>query len=266
MTPDDHYADRRDREPDGARGQRRRGRPRHRLACRCRASASSSWCGVPAAPIVFTGAMRPYELRSTDALQNLTEALLAVQLVAPGVYVGDAQPGAAVPRRPQGSRARHVREGSARAMSGRLARRRARRRRGEREEAGARRRAGGEGPRDQPELALLMPALLDALEVRGDRHPGGRRTAATSSSGGTRNEPAAAILGYTLPEMLAVPVIDTIAPEQRTSWRSSRRTSGRACPSAGARAHRAPQGRQRHHGRAVDEQPAHRSGRGLRDW
>jgi L-asparaginase len=43
--------------------------------------------GTPAAPIVFTGAMRPYELRSTDALQNLTEALLAVQLVAPGVYV-----------------------------------------------------------------------------------------------------------------------------------------------------------------------------------
>ena len=43
--------------------------------------------GVPASPIVFTGAMRPYELRSTDALQNLTEALLAVQLLAPGVYV-----------------------------------------------------------------------------------------------------------------------------------------------------------------------------------
>jgi L-asparaginase len=43
--------------------------------------------GVPASPIVFTGAMRPYELRSTDALQNLTEALLAVQLVPPGVYV-----------------------------------------------------------------------------------------------------------------------------------------------------------------------------------
>src|SRR5690349_16524403 len=33
--------------------------------------------GTPAAPIVFTGAMRPYELRNTDALQNLTEALLA---------------------------------------------------------------------------------------------------------------------------------------------------------------------------------------------
>jgi L-asparaginase len=43
--------------------------------------------GVPKAPIVFTGAMRPYELRSTDALQNLTEALLAVQLLSPGVYV-----------------------------------------------------------------------------------------------------------------------------------------------------------------------------------
>jgi L-asparaginase len=43
--------------------------------------------GTPGAPIVFTGAMRPWELRSTDALQNLTEALLAVQLVPPGVYV-----------------------------------------------------------------------------------------------------------------------------------------------------------------------------------
>jgi L-asparaginase len=43
--------------------------------------------GPPAAPIVFTGAMRPYELRNTDALQNLTEALLAAQLLAPGVYV-----------------------------------------------------------------------------------------------------------------------------------------------------------------------------------
>jgi L-asparaginase len=43
--------------------------------------------GTPVSPIVFTGAMRPWELRSTDALQNLTEALLAVQLVAPGVYV-----------------------------------------------------------------------------------------------------------------------------------------------------------------------------------
>ena len=43
--------------------------------------------GTPAAPIVFTGAMRPFELRDTDALQNLTEALLAVRLLEPGVYV-----------------------------------------------------------------------------------------------------------------------------------------------------------------------------------
>jgi L-asparaginase len=43
--------------------------------------------GTPVSPIVFTGAMRPYELRSTDALQNLIEALLAVQVLPPGVYV-----------------------------------------------------------------------------------------------------------------------------------------------------------------------------------
>lgn len=43
--------------------------------------------GTPAAPIVFTGAMRPFELRDTDALQNFTEALLAVRLLDPGVYV-----------------------------------------------------------------------------------------------------------------------------------------------------------------------------------
>lgn len=41
----------------------------------------------PHVPIVLTGAMKPYELRTTDALQNLTEAVLAVQLVEPGVYV-----------------------------------------------------------------------------------------------------------------------------------------------------------------------------------
>ncbi len=39
------------------------------------------------APVVLTGAMRPYALKNTDALQNLVEALLAVQLVEPGVYV-----------------------------------------------------------------------------------------------------------------------------------------------------------------------------------
>ena len=37
-------------------------------------------------PVVLTGAMRPYELKASDALQNMTEAILAVQLLDPGVY------------------------------------------------------------------------------------------------------------------------------------------------------------------------------------
>ncbi|MCH2136732.1 MAG: asparaginase [Phycisphaerales bacterium] len=43
--------------------------------------------GAPEAPIVLTGAMRPWILRTSDALQNLTEALLAVQLLPRGVHV-----------------------------------------------------------------------------------------------------------------------------------------------------------------------------------
>ena len=43
---------------------------------------SSNYC-----PIVFTGAMIPYMMRDTDALQNVTEALIAVQILPPGVYV-----------------------------------------------------------------------------------------------------------------------------------------------------------------------------------
>ena len=38
-------------------------------------------------PVVLTGAMRPYIMRTSDALQNLTEAFLAAQLLSPGVYV-----------------------------------------------------------------------------------------------------------------------------------------------------------------------------------
>lgn len=38
-------------------------------------------------PVVLTGAMRPYVMRNTDASQNLTEALLAVQILPQGVYV-----------------------------------------------------------------------------------------------------------------------------------------------------------------------------------
>lgn len=38
------------------------------------------------APVVITGAMRPYEMKRSDALQNLTEALLAATVLDPGVY------------------------------------------------------------------------------------------------------------------------------------------------------------------------------------
>lgn len=41
----------------------------------------------PPVPIVLTGAMRPYQLRNTDAVQNLTEALLGVQILPRGVFV-----------------------------------------------------------------------------------------------------------------------------------------------------------------------------------
>ena len=87
MTPEDHTLIARDRRRDGARRRRRGRRPRHGSARRLGRSRGRAGRARRRAPIVFTGAMRPYELRSTDALQNLTEALLAVQLVAPGVYV-----------------------------------------------------------------------------------------------------------------------------------------------------------------------------------
>lgn len=40
----------------------------------------------PQVPIVLTGAMRPYEMKQSDALQNLTEALFAAGLLPPGIY------------------------------------------------------------------------------------------------------------------------------------------------------------------------------------
>jgi L-asparaginase len=39
------------------------------------------------APIVFTGAMTPLGFEGSDGLQNLTESLLAVRLLPPGIYV-----------------------------------------------------------------------------------------------------------------------------------------------------------------------------------
>jgi L-asparaginase len=38
-------------------------------------------------PIVLTGAMTPLGFEGTDGLQNLTESLLAVQLLPPGIYI-----------------------------------------------------------------------------------------------------------------------------------------------------------------------------------
>ncbi|MCH2145777.1 MAG: asparaginase [Phycisphaerales bacterium] len=37
-------------------------------------------------PVVLTGAMRPFELRTSDATQNITEALIAVRILDPGVF------------------------------------------------------------------------------------------------------------------------------------------------------------------------------------
>lgn len=40
----------------------------------------------PTVPIVLTGAMRPYEMKRSDALQNLNEAIFAAVVLPPGVY------------------------------------------------------------------------------------------------------------------------------------------------------------------------------------
>jgi L-asparaginase len=37
-------------------------------------------------PVVLTGAMRPFEMKQSDALQNLTEAIFATGILPPGVY------------------------------------------------------------------------------------------------------------------------------------------------------------------------------------
>jgi len=41
----------------------------------------------PSCPIIFTGAMVPYMFRDTDAIQNVTEALISIQILKPGIYV-----------------------------------------------------------------------------------------------------------------------------------------------------------------------------------
>jgi L-asparaginase len=42
---------------------------------------------TPRVPIVLTGAMKPFGFEDTDALQNFTEALVATNLLAPGIYI-----------------------------------------------------------------------------------------------------------------------------------------------------------------------------------
>lgn len=37
-------------------------------------------------PIVLTGAMRPFEMKRSDSLQNLTESIFATGVLGPGVY------------------------------------------------------------------------------------------------------------------------------------------------------------------------------------
>jgi len=44
-------------------------------------------CNGLETPVILTGAIRPYEFRDTDALQNVIEALLASRLLGPGVFV-----------------------------------------------------------------------------------------------------------------------------------------------------------------------------------
>ena len=41
---------------------------------------------APRVPVILTGAMRPFEMKASDALQNLTEAVFAAGTLAPGVY------------------------------------------------------------------------------------------------------------------------------------------------------------------------------------
>lgn len=41
----------------------------------------------PTQPVIFTGAMKPLEFISTDAVQNLTEAIAYSRVVDPGIYI-----------------------------------------------------------------------------------------------------------------------------------------------------------------------------------
>lgn len=58
-------------------------------------------------PVLFTGAMTPFGIEGSDALQNLTEALLASRLLSAGVYLafhGEVFPIANVRKNKEASR------------------------------------------------------------------------------------------------------------------------------------------------------------------
>ncbi|MBC7773247.1 MAG: asparaginase [Pyrinomonadaceae bacterium] len=40
----------------------------------------------PPVPVILTGAMRPYEMKRSDALQNLTESIFAAAILPPAIY------------------------------------------------------------------------------------------------------------------------------------------------------------------------------------
>lgn len=47
--------------------------------------AAKEW--KPNVPVVFTGAMKPLGFEDSDAIQNVTEAMMAAKLVEPGIYI-----------------------------------------------------------------------------------------------------------------------------------------------------------------------------------
>ena len=51
----------------------------------CCSQVTGYW--EPGVPIVLSGAMTPLGFEGRDGLQNLTESLLAVQFLPPGIYV-----------------------------------------------------------------------------------------------------------------------------------------------------------------------------------
>ena len=44
-----------------------------------------SW--KPSVPVVFTGAMKPLGFEDSDAIQNVTEAMMVAKIIQPGVYI-----------------------------------------------------------------------------------------------------------------------------------------------------------------------------------